>query len=420
MDPLSVTASLIAVSGALATSVKALQKVVSLRHAPSELLSLQNEVKSLQSFLRIVNEAFRDSEDFQLPSETIEGLEAIKSTLEGYTQELHDISHNELKRSEIPNKNGTPKVARIAWMRLGNDVACLQRKIRDSRVDLQALLSILSLQSNIRVLSVIENVSLQIQASRSTKDSRLSESDSRRLQSIDDLVRSITRSTIEPNVNPNTSSPALSNDQLRATESSDGLRITPKIYHTEMHNESVGNGQRSQDADPRILGDYTLQIATRGVISTCARPCPCSCHSRHFFQTPRLIQQIFGTLLYSYTGPVSFRRNTCNYPRCKSQGSRSFRVTYMFPPWLLERAISFSANYIPLLGYGALCSLRVPRFLDGSAQVWRYFWRQQIVDLELLIKRGSYSVYDMGKNGNTLLHVRHLLPLPQALIVSNT
>ncbi|KAL9097281.1 MAG: hypothetical protein Q9165_000708 [Trypethelium subeluteriae] len=200
MDPLSITASLIAVSGALGTSVKALQKVASLRHAPSELLSLHNEVNSLRNFLRIVNQAFRDGEHLQLPLETTEGLETVKSTLESHVQELDNLSQYRLKRSEVLNKNGTPKVARLAWLRMGKDIACLQRKIRDSRLDLQSMFSVLSLQSNIRVLSVTENVSLPVHTGAPPDSSRASDPNPQIMQPISDILQPYKRSMAEPTV----------------------------------------------------------------------------------------------------------------------------------------------------------------------------------------------------------------------------
>lgn len=192
MDPLSITASPIAVGGALGTSVKVLQKVASLHHAESELLSLQDEVNSLQIFLELVNDAFRDSTYFQLPLETRARLEAIKSTLESSVRELESLSYSKPQRFKVPSKNDTPKVARLAWMRLGKDVASLQHKIRDARLNLVVVLSILNLQSNIRIPSTIENVSLRIQGGIRIEDSQVSGSGSRHLHSIKDQWQAAT------------------------------------------------------------------------------------------------------------------------------------------------------------------------------------------------------------------------------------
>ncbi|KAL9075591.1 MAG: hypothetical protein Q9157_003973 [Trypethelium eluteriae] len=243
MDPLSVTASLIAVSGALGTSVKALQKVASLRHAPSELLSLHNEVNSLRTFLRIVNQTFQDGGHLELPPESIEGLRTVKLTLESHVQELDNLSQYQLKRSEVPNKDGTPKVARLAWLRVGKDIACLQRKIRDSRLDLQSIFSVLSLQSNIRVLSVIENVSLPAQTGASPQSSRTSASDPQLMQSISDLLRSYRASMAEPNIDSDRSPRILLECDPKARRLSDGSNSQPDSRCSGLIEDSVRGGQ---------------------------------------------------------------------------------------------------------------------------------------------------------------------------------
>ncbi|KAF2235194.1 hypothetical protein EV356DRAFT_130571 [Viridothelium virens] len=404
MDPLSVTASLIAVSGALGTSVKALQKVASLRHAPSELLSLHNEVNSLRTFLRIVNQTFQDGGHLELPPESIEGLRTVKLTLESHVQELDNLSQYQLKRSEVPNKDGTPKVARLAWLRVGKDIACLQRKIRDSRLDLQSIFSVLSLQSNIRVLSVIENVSLPAQTGASPQSSRTSASDPQLMQSISDLLRSYRASMAEPNIDSDRSPRILLECDPKARRLSDGSNSQPDSRCSGLIEDSVRGGQSSESVHKSSWDDYTLRIMTSTTVTSCTRPCPCSCHSQNLAGTSRLLFPLFGTLLYSYTGPNSLRRNACNHPWCKSPGCRTFRATYLFPPWLLERAMSFSANFTRFIGYGVYFSMRIPRVLNDLAPVWLSITQQRIPQLQTMISGGWYSVHDLGSIGDTLLH----------------
>ncbi|KAH6722050.1 hypothetical protein BKA61DRAFT_166849 [Leptodontidium sp. MPI-SDFR-AT-0119] len=57
MDPLSLTASLIAVVGLASQTSKALRSLYNLRHAPREILELANEVSELQALLSLVQKA---------------------------------------------------------------------------------------------------------------------------------------------------------------------------------------------------------------------------------------------------------------------------------------------------------------------------------------------------------------------------
>ena len=47
MDPLSISASIIAVIGTIRTVSQGLERLASLRHAPDQLLALTNEVSTL-------------------------------------------------------------------------------------------------------------------------------------------------------------------------------------------------------------------------------------------------------------------------------------------------------------------------------------------------------------------------------------
>ncbi|KAI9702646.1 MAG: hypothetical protein M1820_006152 [Bogoriella megaspora] len=139
MDPLSITASLISVGGALKASLAALEKLVALKYASAELLELQNEVQSLRGFVKYSNSMLCDNASEQLSPDAITLLEEIVARLRANVQELENMSQYQLKGSEIPNKDGTPKVDRLNWIRLNADIVKVKRNIRDARQDLKEL-----------------------------------------------------------------------------------------------------------------------------------------------------------------------------------------------------------------------------------------------------------------------------------------
>ncbi|KAI1184587.1 hypothetical protein F5B17DRAFT_411280 [Nemania serpens] len=57
MDPLSITASIIAVITATRQTAKGLRSLYQLRHAPQEVLELLNEINELQTLLCLVEKA---------------------------------------------------------------------------------------------------------------------------------------------------------------------------------------------------------------------------------------------------------------------------------------------------------------------------------------------------------------------------
>ncbi|KAL8741464.1 MAG: hypothetical protein Q9184_008381, partial [Pyrenodesmia sp. 2 TL-2023] len=77
----------------------------------------------------------------------------------------------------------------------------------------------------------------------------------------------------------------------------------------------------------------------------CSSECKCTCHTRQNMQALSSLEAILGRLFLSYTGP-SILRKPCNLSTCRQQNARAIRLTYFFPQWFLNRAVSttFSAT----------------------------------------------------------------------------
>lgn len=141
LDPLSFTASLIAVTGALSTSGQILEKLLSLRQAPTKLLALINEVNALRSLLRIVQAAVEAVKEQDELKYDLVDLHNLIYPVNRYVQDLDNITQYQFRRSETVNSDGTPKVSRIAWLKGGPDLAALQSNLHDTRLNLIAALS---------------------------------------------------------------------------------------------------------------------------------------------------------------------------------------------------------------------------------------------------------------------------------------
>ena len=140
MDPLSVTASVLAIFGAARQVTKGLAKVRTLHHAPAELSSLINEVSDLQAILSQVA-----SFSNQLEEERLRGpVVALKSHLSRALDQLHAL--NNLINAELlkVRADGTTKTNRVAWLRLKSDVELMQRELRTIRVNIGTALGVVT------------------------------------------------------------------------------------------------------------------------------------------------------------------------------------------------------------------------------------------------------------------------------------
>ena len=146
MDPLSMTAGILAIIGAGSTIRKGLKKIISARRLPDILLQLNNEVTDLQYVVQDVDDLLRQrsqstAED-QCPlsghASLTSALEHAKATLLA----LESLIVNEL--TTVDSLDGRTKLNRITWLRVESKVKSLKDNIRTDRIRLSSALSLLA------------------------------------------------------------------------------------------------------------------------------------------------------------------------------------------------------------------------------------------------------------------------------------
>ena len=141
MDPLSLTASILALLGAGGTIAKGLAKLRRLKRAPYILLQLNNEVTDLHLLIRAVNEIYHSSAKI-IPASTLQE-EVVSNALK---RAKHDVLELEKLIEYVLTKetsNGT-KIDTLAWTRALNRVKEANDHIRASRNDLNIVWTTLS------------------------------------------------------------------------------------------------------------------------------------------------------------------------------------------------------------------------------------------------------------------------------------
>ena len=140
MDPLSLTASIIAIIGGGSTVGKGLKKILSTRHLPDILLQLNNEVTDLQYIVQDINDLLQQQAQKPLPSYTslISALKFSKQTL---------LALESLIAYEITtvDSHRQTRIDWISWLRVEPKIKRLKEDIRTDRVRLSSALSLLTL-----------------------------------------------------------------------------------------------------------------------------------------------------------------------------------------------------------------------------------------------------------------------------------
>ena len=134
-DPLSITASIIAVVGAAEGVTRTLSKIKSLRKAPDELLALINEVSDLKIILRDVQSYIaRNTQRPQISQEELDNISTLVNRAKDKLLELDKpIQYKLVKPESISDQI---KVSRREWIKAKNTIEKFQQGLRDIRLNI--------------------------------------------------------------------------------------------------------------------------------------------------------------------------------------------------------------------------------------------------------------------------------------------
>lgn len=148
MDPLSVTAAIIAIVGAGGTVGRGIRKLVALRNAPDSLLQLNNEVTELQLIVQTVDiNSFDNSVDDSAAAAQYQLIQNALGRVKTVVLELEKLIEYSL--TKITDRG--PKIDKVAWLGAEKKIIKLKEKIRIAKTDLATASSIGSLYARLYI-----------------------------------------------------------------------------------------------------------------------------------------------------------------------------------------------------------------------------------------------------------------------------
>jgi hypothetical protein len=141
MDPLSLTAGILAVIGAAKIVVQGLQRLNSYRKAPQEIVDLLSDVTELHMFLEGVGLVIEHYQSVRCT----QNVRSLIEHVEKAGQKVHDIKCLLDSRFFRDSRLNDGNKARIVWLRNKNKVKKLQIELRAIRVDSGTTLSLLTM-----------------------------------------------------------------------------------------------------------------------------------------------------------------------------------------------------------------------------------------------------------------------------------
>ena len=147
MDPLSITASCIAVTGAGGAAVKGLQKLRDLTKLPDALLSIINEIADLTLVVQDIRSSFHlHQASANISPASVAVIDQLLDRAQATLLELDQVINYRLL--SVPGRNGATTFSRIAWILEEQRVLRLQASLRATRLDLAARFAALSLYAS--------------------------------------------------------------------------------------------------------------------------------------------------------------------------------------------------------------------------------------------------------------------------------
>ena len=146
MDPLSLTASIIAVVGVGGEVVKAVRKFASLKGAPDLILALNNEISDLYLVILAVRDIFVWQRASTLPSTTnVTTDNTVLSTLVQANEKVLELrALYQRLTTQTTRLSDINTLNKASWLREQKNVKKMQEDLRTVRLKLSATLGILN------------------------------------------------------------------------------------------------------------------------------------------------------------------------------------------------------------------------------------------------------------------------------------
>ncbi|KAI1372652.1 ankyrin [Hypoxylon crocopeplum] len=409
MDPLSATASIIALVQATVGIAKGVRFLRSLGQIPLEFSGLLNELSTLQAVAEQVQTALKDFEG--QPQEKFgtsllrldpSALVSLKDDLAQIIEDL-DALCDRLKVPAKPKKEGKHKedhVSKWRWQKEKDNITKLRQRARNTREDLNlCFTTFISSQSYVgkNIIGDSELTELRHQHVKLTLDIRevLCGSAQRISQfreqhdSIQDENQKILRE-IQCSINQLSHSLLSREEAPNSTQAADAQKTESTLHAETMADKS----------------DWTSMVYLEGsLIQVCPSLCNCNCHRIKRSQSPSWLNSMIGSLFLQYNTIPLLQRHSCDDLECKGNSTSSLRLFYAFPRWFLARSVELSVSLSSVFGAGSSLHLRVPRATD-TYDFWRATKYNDWKWIRIRMAKKSILPTDIDENlGRTLVQI---------------
>ena len=147
MDPLSVTASIIAFVGVSGQASRAIRKLAAVRGAPDLVLALNNEITDLHLVITTLQDALQRQQLIAMPSSGY--YTSITHSLQQALDKVQELESLYSRLKPItPNASGILRLSSVKWLREQSKIRQMRDDLRTVELQLVGALGMLSLYGN--------------------------------------------------------------------------------------------------------------------------------------------------------------------------------------------------------------------------------------------------------------------------------
>ncbi|KAI0413455.1 ankyrin [Xylaria grammica] len=362
MDPLSATASIIALVQAAVGISKGVRFLRSLGQIPLEFSDLLNELSTLHAVIEQVEAALREWEALRTTMGHSANFRSVDSSkvlsLAGDLAQVIKELDTLCDRPKAPKKQGEKQgyhekkpVSKLRWQKEKGNIEILRHKARNSR----------------ELLSLCFSAFNSSQAQRHAKVTL----------DIHEVLCTATENILElqnKNIEAEQGSQAILKQlQGSISQLKQDLADQKPPPSTEQTNPCLEDGVANgcDLGTSGLLPTPKSMIQFQGVlVRQCLSTCNCNCHQIKQSHSPNWLATLIGRLFLHYNTTPILQRSACDNSTCTAKSPSSVRLHYAFPYWLLARSIELDLSWSSLTGAGSSLHIRVPRVLK-SHKIWR-------------------------------------------------
>ena len=392
MDPLSLTASIVAILGVGGTISDGLRKIHQMKRAPDILLQLNNEITDFKVLVLAVDELYQQCSD-PVPTAQQEVICKSLQRAKNIVLELQTLVEFVLTRE---TERGS-EVARLAWIRSADKLKELKDLIRRARSDLNATWIVISSRNesppplhNFANFNRNDSKRVELQLldiSVTMEDLRLSRVEDRDLLNHAMSAHGHLLKLVRQGIRQDSDIACPLNSPLM--ETSHMSRLQQNTFNF-----------RSMDIAARST---VLQVSVTR-LRRCERLCICSCHHHGHYRSPPFLDSVVGCLFLGYSGSPCLSQK-CDTEACRKLSAKMTFLKYVFPSWLLEQAVQMKFLLSKPKGPEVVIRCLKVRPITSSIFQMNMKGGDHVNIISNLLQKGKASVLDVDFHGKSGLWV---------------